>query len=714
MILFTKQSYLEGIKDIQLILFTAKNYRCQLSHFDVQNLYPGTTYFFNVKTENNAFVGPASNITTVVTPYDKPHGPPITVKKLGMQKTVLTLHSVSDETGPIRFYQLTIKKDRKIHCSYIPDNTTLLIATAFTHVPLNVDIHKGVEDVTIAGTIIKFSLTETYLFCWRAVLNETGVLLYSINKGVLLARNDLRAIGKATMVTSNTVLLKLSAGPSYIRYYQIIVAEDSINSSYPEPTNLTPYFDSVKPSHPYITSEFSAAMFNELRNFVVGNEKTYVSSVHDIKFFNVKLKPGTTYSIYLKSLYNETIFFSSPWSYFITLPQVVKATQSIVLARTGLETFISWSICRDFEIDTISCLKNNSVVALGTNKIFISSNGFSKKVVTQLKDKTYKLKIKNVKLEDSGTYNCKVLAKIQSQPKYFTESIKLVVTDIPLSYNISAQCNVRIKCNYRNVYFNSKKLEKDQLKKLFSSFVEAVFTRVKILFYELSASGSNILTEKGFVTENSIEFVITLQHNITADVKEIEKLVHFILQRNRYKLFLHSSDFQADIIMTSMVVKDFNECESSAIKYCDDNAVCMNLPDWLSYACACSKDYQGNGFSCVKKEKEKSSKQYIIITGSIVTIILLIIIFACIVQFKRLQKTKSTEKSLPEPVYTDLPYVTNASVIHNPVTDEVYEDVKESIELKTHYTGLVPTEEDVTYSQLTSNKNKKSEYYENS
>ncbi|XP_057299178.1 uncharacterized protein LOC130629832 [Hydractinia symbiolongicarpus] len=166
--------------------------------------------------------------------------------------------------------------------------------------------------------------------------------------------------------------------------------------------------------------------------------------------------------------------------------------------------------------------------------------------------------------------------------------------------------------------------------------------------------------------------------------------------------------------MTSMVVKDFNECESSAIKYCDDNAVCMNLPDWLSYACACSEDYQGNGFSCVKKEKEKSSKQYIIITGSIVTIILLIIIVVCIVKFKRLQKTKSTEKSLPEPVYTDLPYVTNASVIQNPVTDEVYEDVKESIELKTHYTGLVPTEEDVTYSQLTSNKNKKSEYYKNS
>ncbi|XP_057298898.1 uncharacterized protein LOC130629641 isoform X2 [Hydractinia symbiolongicarpus] len=478
---------LKGLKTYNSSFLHQKTIAINCTHFDIQNLYPGTTYFFNVKTENNAFVGPASNITTAVTPYDKPNAPPITVEKLGMQKTVLTLNSASDETGPIRFYQLTIKKYWKLDCSYGLNNTTLMIETASTHVPLNVDIYKGVEDVTIAGTIRKFSLTETYLFCWRAVLNETGVLLYGIHKSVLLARNDLRAIGKATMVTSNTVSLKLSAGPSYIRYYQIIVAEDSINSSYPEPTNLTPYFDSVKPGHPYITSEFSAAMFNELRNFVVGNEKTYVSSVHDIKFFNVKLKPGTTYSIYLKSLYNETIFFSSPWSYFITLPQVVKATQSIVLARTGSEIFISWSICRDFEIDTVSCSKNNSVVALGTNKIFIPN--------------------------------------------------------IPLSYNISAQCNVRIKCNYRNVYFNSRKLEKDQLKKLFSSFVEAVFTRVKILFYELSASGSNILTEKGFVTENSIEFVITLQHNITADVKEIEKLVHFILQRNRYKLFLHSSDF---------------------------------------------------------------------------------------------------------------------------------------------------------------------------
>ncbi|XP_057298938.1 uncharacterized protein LOC130629669 isoform X2 [Hydractinia symbiolongicarpus] len=169
---------LKGLKTYNSSFLHQKTIAINCTHFDIQNVYPGTTYFFNVKTENNAFVGPASNITTTVTPYDKPNAPPITVEKLGMQETVLTLNSASDETGPIRFYQLTIKKYWKLDCSYGLNNTTLMIETASTHVPLNVDIYKGVEDVTIA------------------------------------ARNDLRAIGKATMVTSNTVSLKLSAGLS--------------------------------------------------------------------------------------------------------------------------------------------------------------------------------------------------------------------------------------------------------------------------------------------------------------------------------------------------------------------------------------------------------------------------------------------------------------------------------------------------------------------
>ncbi|XP_057298942.1 cytokine receptor-like isoform X2 [Hydractinia symbiolongicarpus] len=164
---------LKGLKTYNSSFLHQKTIAINCTHFDIQNVYPGTTYFFNVKTENNAFVGPASNITTTVTPYDKPNAPPITVEKLGMQETVLTLNSASDETGPIRFYQLTIKKYWKLDCSYGLNNTTLMIETASTHVPLNVDIYKGVEDVTIAGTIRKFSLTETYLFCWRAVLNET-------------------------------------------------------------------------------------------------------------------------------------------------------------------------------------------------------------------------------------------------------------------------------------------------------------------------------------------------------------------------------------------------------------------------------------------------------------------------------------------------------------------------------------------------------------
>lgn len=136
-VLLFLQVTLKGLKTYNSSFLHQKTIAVNYTHFDVQNLYPGTTYFFNVKTENNAFVGPASNITTAVTPYDsvflslfyftyfilyllefiylqnylayliffhtlEPNAPPITVEKLGMQKTVLTLNSASDETGPIR------------------------------------------------------------------------------------------------------------------------------------------------------------------------------------------------------------------------------------------------------------------------------------------------------------------------------------------------------------------------------------------------------------------------------------------------------------------------------------------------------------------------------------------------------------------------------------------------------------------------------------
>ncbi|XP_057298932.1 uncharacterized protein LOC130629668 isoform X2 [Hydractinia symbiolongicarpus] len=715
------------IKVYNITLIGQKTYYKKFAHdvsghtnatfLTVKDLYPGTNYTIRIHATTGGGAGPLSKKQKFETDYDRPYSPSVSLFKYPMIKEVLSLSSVQSYTGPISAYEFAVSRSECIL-------TKEIITLNPEEVPhnFNVTIFKGIENPTIHDKTVHIPLIGNFILCFRAVVtSKNGTKLYGNFSSKTIKRRDLLRIDKNNSArTQASITIQLSKGPDNVKYYQIIVTKSRETSLDPPNDSLKPYGENNEDL--YVAAEFRAEQFSDYYKFKLGDGKEYTRrrlrqkiDLTDkfFSFLNVKLKPGTEYSI-LQRAYYQGGYYSTPWFHDKTSLRIVKADRNLMLLRAGMVAVLTWNIYRTGNIDTISCTKDGVLIAFGTNKVFSPSKKFGDSIVTLLKHDSYNIEIKNAKNEDTGLYTCTVLETIHSNSRKYIENIKVIVTDIPRTYNISTQRNIVIRFDYINVYFNGKVLEKEHLKQLKSSFLEAAYDRVKLLFLNVMAVGSDLIQMNNSVTGQSIQCVITLRSSVPLDVKEVLKALHGVVKKNQYHLFLKNSVFQADIVKSSLLVHDFNECEPSATKYCDDNAVCMNLPDWLSYACSCSKDYQGNGFTCVRKVEKRNSQSYTIIAVISVTIILLIIIVVCIVKFKRLQETKSADKSLPEPVYTDLPYVTNASVVQNPVTDETYEDVKESIELQTHYTGLVPTEEEVAYSQLTSNKNKKSEYYVNS
>ena len=55
------------------------------------------------------------------------------------------------------------------------------------------------------------------------------------------------------------------------------------------------------------------------------------------------------------------------------------------------------------------------------------------------------------------------------------------------------------------------------------------------------------------------------------------------------------------------VFSDINECEHDP---CDPNAACRNMPG--SYTCSCDFGYQGDGFQCEGKTRDKYYQNKII------------------------------------------------------------------------------------------------------
>ncbi|XP_065680365.1 receptor-type tyrosine-protein phosphatase delta isoform X3 [Hydra vulgaris] len=281
----------------------------------ISSLYPGTNYTISVNAET-IVKGPSSKIN-ITLPYDEPFAPILLkLENQISEQTTIVLHSVPSFTGPISHYEFDIQESS----SNCLNNSNTTIKLLYTLEYNQLVIPKGEENITFQTNYIHLSLIGKFCICYRAVINDSGILYMGKIAYLDLERNDLAKIKREEInVDFNSISLRLSQGPLSTKYYQIIVSKGNITNKDPPPSELYPYDEK---NDIYLAAEFNASEFMYYENFIVGDGKifrrfkiaysNFYNSSYEV-LQNVKLQDGEIYSILQRANEHETKYYSTPW-----------------------------------------------------------------------------------------------------------------------------------------------------------------------------------------------------------------------------------------------------------------------------------------------------------------------------------------------------------------------------------------------------------------
>nr|XP_047123959.1 uncharacterized protein LOC101239033 isoform X4 [Hydra vulgaris] len=322
---WTKPRQLNGIvRSYTLVYSGFKAYSLSFKHtgeivvystkVTISSLYPGTNYTICLNAET-IVKGPSSMIN-ITLPYDEPLAPLLKLENQNSEQRTIVLHSVPSFTGPISHYEFDIQENSN-NCLNNSNTTIKFLSTLEQN---QLVITKSEENITFQSTYIQLSLIGKFCICYRAVINDSGIVYMGAMSYLDLERNDLAKIKKDEInVGFNSISLRLSKGPLSTKYYQIIVFKGNPINRDPSPSELKPYSEK---SDIYLAAEFNASEFMYYENFIVGDGSTYrrfrnaysnfYKNAYDV-LQNVELQNGKSYSILQRAYENETKYYSTPW-----------------------------------------------------------------------------------------------------------------------------------------------------------------------------------------------------------------------------------------------------------------------------------------------------------------------------------------------------------------------------------------------------------------
>jgi len=142
-----------------------------------------------------------------------------------------------------------------------------------------------------------------------------------------------------------------------------------------------------------------------------------------------------------------------------------------------------------------------------------------------------------------------------------------------------------------------------------------------------STTGGTPGQQQKTVTPIDVEYRISLEGSFNTPLNNVLASLKDQLSSN----LLSSPYFSSSVLSSGITLQDEDEC-ASGINRCSSNAYCTNT--LYSYTCTCNNGYEGDGFTCTKKDDDLDLLVIIlpIIIGGL---ILLLLLLCCILAARR-------------------------------------------------------------------------------